>query len=394
MFSLMAETVEATTSTTPHTQTDTAAPSEWGINDAVIHLREWGTNIVFPLPRPPSQGEELAIGAMDGCWLRLWDPSGRTSRRHAVLTHRDGVWHLADVNSKNGVYVDNKRMFAPFPLVPGSEIRIGRTTLVPESQRLVALRELLARLVGMKEERREEIDQALCSIRIAATYREPLLICGPGNLASIAKQLHRRIFLDRPFVVARPPRKGMDALAHATGGTLCVLRHQEPSDLDDVVMAIGGSPVSRVLFMMCAHAIPRGNDIASQIVSVLRSVLIAPLAERIDELPQIIDAYTADAMAEFGGGWMTVVDREWVAANASESLSQIETATRRIVALHSCQESISQASRILGVAPSSLSEWANRRALLERPQIPDAKDVERSRMPDDDDPENEGVIER
>lgn len=391
MISLM---VATTTPEGPGTTTDAAGPSEWGINDAVVHLREWGTNIVFPLPPHPSQGEELTIGAMDGCWLRLWDPSGRISRRHAVLVYRNGVWFLSDLNSKNGAFVDNKRMIAPYPLMPGVEIRVGRTTLIPESERFVALRDFLARFIGMKEERREELDQALCSVRLAATYREPLLICGPGNLTLLAKQLHRRVFLDRPFVVARPPRKGMDALALAEGGTLCVLRKQQPHDFDEVVASLRGASVRGALLMLCAHAIPRGNDIASQIVSVLRSVLIAPLAERIDELPQIIDAYTADAMTELGGGWMTVADREWVAVNASESLSQVETATRRIVALHSCQESISQASRMLGVAPSSLSEWANRRALLERPQIPDAKDVERSRMPDDDDPEDEGVIER
>jgi hypothetical protein len=202
------------------------------------------------------------------------------------------------------------------------------------------------------------------------------------------------VFLDRPFVVARPPRKGMDALALAEGGTLCVLRHQQPCDFDEVVTTLRGAPVSRALLMLCAHAIPRGNDIASQIVSVLRSVLIAPLAERTDELPKIIDAYTNDAVTEFGGGWITVADQEWVAINASGSLSQIETATRRIVALHSCQEGISEAARLLGMAHGSLSEWVGRRALLERSQNPEGTDAERSRMPDDDDPEDEGVIER
>lgn len=396
MFSLM---VATTTPDGPGTTTDTAGPIEWGINDAVFHLREWGTNIVFPLPTHPSQGDELTIGAMEGCWLRLWDPSGRISRRHAILVYRNGVWFLSDLNSKNGVFVDNKRVIAPFPLLPGFEIRVGRTTLIPESERFVALRDLLARFIGMKEERREELDQALCSVRISATYREPLLICGPGNLRLLAKQLHRRVFLDRPFVVARPPKKGMDALALAEGGTLCVLRNQQPHDFDEVVASLRRAPVRGALLMLCAHAIPRGNDIASQIVSVLRSVLIPPLAERADELPKIIDAYANDAMTEFRGGWMTVADREWVATNASGSLAQIETATRRIVALHSCQEGISEASRLLKMAHGSLSEWVGRRReLVERPQIPKGEDAEPSQMPDDDDTgddsEDEGVTER
>lgn len=392
MFSLMGETVEATAPTDPRTNTDTAGRSEWGINDAVIHLREWGTNIVFPLPRYPLLDEELTIGAMDECWLRLWDPAGRISRQHAVLRYRNGMWVLSDTNSKNGVFVDNKRMIAPVPLVPGIEIRIGRITLIPESERLIALRELIARLVSMKEERREEIDQTLCSVRIAATYREPLLICGPGNLTLIAKQLHRRVFPDRPFIAYKPPRKGLDALALAEGGTLCVLRQQQPGDFDDVVTTLRGASATRALLMICAHAIPRGNDIASQIVSVVRSVLIPPLAERADELPQIIDAYANDAVAEFGGGWMSVTDREWIAIKASGSLSQIETATRRIVALHSCQESITQASKLLSMAHGSLSEWAGRRALLERSQIPDGEDTEQSQTPDDATPD--GVMDR
>ena len=49
--------------------------------------------------------------------------------------------------------------------------------------------------------------------------------CGVGNLVPIARLPPHHAFGDRPFVVSRPGTrhaKGMDALAVAAGGTLCV----------------------------------------------------------------------------------------------------------------------------------------------------------------------------
>lgn len=349
------------------TGTDPAGPNEWHIRDEVFRLREWGTSIVHPLF--PTR-DTLIIGAAEGCWLRLWDPAGRISRKHAELTYSECAgWTISDL-SKNGVHLDGVCVTSR-ALVPGIEIRIGSVTLIAESPMLCALRELLARFIGWSDEHCEEVDQALYSVRIAVTHREPLLLCGPGNLVSIARLLHRHALGDQPFVVCAPRAthaRGLDALAAAAGGTLCVWRNQQPADFEEVVAALRGR-ASRVLLVICAHARPRGNDIGSQIVTVFRSIRLPPLADRARELNRIIDAYANDAIASFGG-WLAPEDRDWIAGHASDTLTQIEMATRRIIALHACDESVTLAAKLLSMSHGSLSDWFARRALPGRSQMP------------------------
>jgi hypothetical protein len=354
------------------TKVDAAGSGGWSISDEVTQMREWGTGITYPFP--PKHGSSI-LGAAQGCWLRLWDPAGRISRRHAALTYNDDGWTISDLGSRNGVQVDGVRITAS-TLAPGAEVRIGSVTLVAESPRLMLLRALLERLLGWGEDRREEVEQALFSVRIAATHREPLLLCGAGNLVSIARLLHQHVRGDRPFIVVRartPYPSGMDALSVVDGGTLCVLRNQQPEDFDEVVSALRG-PYARSQLVVCAHALPRGHDIASQIVTVVRSILIPPLADRPRELHRIIDEYAADAISAFGGGRLAPADREWVASHASGSLHQIAMATRRIVALHVCDGSVTQASKLLDISHGSLSDWLARRTLPGRHAMSDEDD--------------------
>jgi hypothetical protein len=344
------------------TRTDPAGPNEWHIRDEVFRLREWGTSSVHSLP--PTRAP-LIIGAAEECWLRLWDPAGRVSRKHAELRYSERAgWTISDL-SKNGVHLDGAPVKSlPLPLVPGIQIRIGSVTLIAESPLLCALRELLARFIGWGDEHGETVDQALYSVRIAATHREPLLLCGPGNLVSIARLLHRHALGEQPFVAYAPRAtyvSGLDALAAAAGGTLCVWRDRQPADFDEVVAALRG-PAPRVSLVICAHAFPRGNDIASQIVTAFRSILLPPLAERARELHRIIDAYANDAITTFGGG-LAPADRDWIAGHASDTLPQIEKATRRIIALHACGENVTPAAKLLSMSHGSLSEWVARRAL-------------------------------
>jgi hypothetical protein len=350
------------------TKTDVAGPGRWIISDEVTQLREWGTGIAHRLAR--NHGE-LILGSAPGCWLRLWDPSGHISRRHAVITRSENGWAISDLGSKNGIYVDGVQV-AYSVLVPGAEIRIGPVTLIAESPRLFPLRSFLERLLGWSDARREEVDQALFSVRAAATHREPLLICGAGNLEPIARTLHHHIVGDKPFIVSKPRTpyaSGVDALSAAAGGTLCIWRHQQPEDFDEVVSGLCG-PFERAFLIVCGHALPKGNDIASQIVTVVRSIRIPALAERGQELHRIIDEYADESIAAFKGGWIASADREWVAGNASGSLHQLEMATRRIVALHACDESVTQASKLLRMSHGSLSDWLARRTMRAKPTMP------------------------
>src|SRR5262249_52616452 len=89
------------------TKTDTLGANRWDLRDEVTHLRQWGTSTTYPLP---PKHEAYTIGAGQDCWLRLWDPTGRISRTHALLTYASNGWSISDLHSKNGVHLDGIRL--------------------------------------------------------------------------------------------------------------------------------------------------------------------------------------------------------------------------------------------------------------------------------------------
>lgn len=348
------------------TETEIGGPNQWLIDDEVIQLRVWRTNLVHPLP---SKDGERTIGAVAGCWLQLQDPTARVSRQHAKLAFEDGRWILSDLHSKNGICRDGARC-ASFPLTPGVEVGIGGVTLIAESRQLVALRQILARLIGWAHGRRAEVDLALRSVRLAATRRESLLLCGDGDLVSTARLLHRHALGDkRPFLVCDPRRvradpnaraaanfdSGMMALAAAAGGTLCVWQGRQPDDFDKVVAA-RRDPACRVQLVVCSHTLQHRDPL------IASPIVLPPLAKRATELNRIIDAYAADAVAELGGSFAPS-DRVSVRRHEAATLAQIEKATRRLVAIRAAGGSITRAALQLGMSHGALSEWLTRRTL-------------------------------
>jgi len=348
------------------TSTDVAGPDEWRIDDEIAQLRVWGSDTAYPLP---DRSGDWTIGAAESCWLPLSDPTGRISRQHARLVRQDGRWGLKDLRSKNGVREDGVRRDA-FPLAPGVEIGLGGVTLIAESPRLCALREVLARLLGWSEQRRGDVDLAVRAVRAAATRSETLLLCGPGDLVAIARHLHRHgLGDDRPFVVADPRRRRTDcnarmaanfddarsALAAATGGTLCVWHDRQPAGFADVVRAIRGR-TARAQLVVCSHALAHGESL------IASPIVIPPLEWRASELDRIIDAYVADARADLGGTW-SAVDHEWVRRHEAATLPEIEVATRRLVALRATRGSLAHAARRLEMSRPALAEWVSRRSL-------------------------------
>jgi hypothetical protein len=349
------------------TKTDVAA-SEWTVDDRVMRLREWGTDTVRILPALPVS--DWTVGSAASCALRLHDPSGCVSRVHARLVHDHARWLLRDLGSKNGVRVDGARR-AEIVLEPGLEIGIGGVTLIAESSRSVALRGFLARLLGWRADRTEAIDHALRAVRLAVTRRAELVLCGEGDLIPTARSIHRRALGDRPFIVCDPRRRaakatvrsaenhetGMQALAAAHGGSLCVRNRRLPRDFAQVVAALR-EPTARVQLIVCAGT---AEDCRRYVAG---PIAVPPLAGRQAELDRIIAEYAADAVAELGvpRGAFPDVDRAWVREHAAASLPEIEKATLRLVALRHSRN-LSNAAARLGMAPVSLSRWIGRRRM-------------------------------
>jgi hypothetical protein len=250
------------------------------------------------------------------------------------------------------------------------ELGVGVTTLIAESERSIALRGFVARLLGWGEDRAAVVDQALRSIRWGATFRAGLVLCGEPDLVPIAQALHHRTLgPGRPFVVCDPRRgntaatvrspanceDAMTAFDEARGGSLCVRGVRLPRDFAAVV-ARARDPNAFVQLIVCTD----GAQDAALVAGA--PVVMPPLRDRAAELPRIIDEVAAEAMAALGvrGAVFDDADRAWVLAHAATSLAEIEKATLRLVALKAT-DSMRAAAELLGMAQVSLWTWVERR---------------------------------
>jgi hypothetical protein len=233
------------------------------------------------------------------------------------------------------------------------------------------LRGFVARLLGWTCER--AVEEALASIELATARRAHLVLCGAGDLVPIAYALHRRTLgADRPFIVCDPRRantpasvrspanreSGAAAVVAAAGGTLCVRSSRLPQDFASIAGAIRAA--GDVQYVVCG-----GEDgVDHPLLVVPAPIRLPPLRERADEVPRIIDEYAHDALAELGARETCFRDRDraWVLTHAATSLSEIEKATLRLVALRA-SANMSNAAARLGMAPVSLSKWISRRSL-------------------------------
>jgi hypothetical protein len=177
----------------------------------VVQLREWGTDHVYALPTRHVQN--WRIGASNTCPLRLTDPD--VALWHAELFHEREQWHIRDLQGTTGVQQDGEPR-QEFVLTPGTEIGIGATILVAESERTIALREFCARLLGWGSERMSVVDHALRAIRLAAARRSTLVLWGEEDQVLLARALHRRVLGDAaPFIVCDNRRLDLPASARS-----------------------------------------------------------------------------------------------------------------------------------------------------------------------------------
>ncbi len=68
--------------------------------------------------------EENHVADID---LSPFEHGTTVSRRHALIAFRSGTFYLMDLNSRNGTYLNDRRLppQQPFPLRPGDHIRFG-----------------------------------------------------------------------------------------------------------------------------------------------------------------------------------------------------------------------------------------------------------------------------
>lgn len=94
-----------------------------------------GSSLVFvekwPVEgRRHAPGPGASIGRAD-CDVVLADPD--VSRRHAVIRAIDGALAVEDAGSKNGTFVNGRRIERATPLTAGDEVQFGNTIWRVES---------------------------------------------------------------------------------------------------------------------------------------------------------------------------------------------------------------------------------------------------------------------
>ncbi len=71
-----------------------------------------------------SQGRPIRVGRGEGNDFKI-DPSDLTvSRNHAQFVLENGQWYVVDLNSRNGVFVNSKRVFGKTPIGPNDQVFI------------------------------------------------------------------------------------------------------------------------------------------------------------------------------------------------------------------------------------------------------------------------------
>ncbi len=339
----------------------------WAIDDEVIRLRRWGTEVAHPLRA--GDPRRLTVGAAPSCAIQVHDPSGFTSREHASLELVNGRWCIID-RSKNGLYLDDLPG-ERFLLAPGAEIGLGRhVTLIAESARTIALRAALARMIGWSAARAGSVDLALRMLRMAAARRAIFVLCGGAYLVPLAEELHRLVMTEtRPFVLCHPRRHpsadterftrcvpdGRTALAQAGDGTACIDDRRRPADLVEMLDRWRRPEVAAQLMVLA-------KDKRRAEAYTPAPVEIPPLASRRDELDRLLAEYEAEAMQRLGVNAppLTPAQRAWVRQSSGETLPDIQKATLRLIAIRQAG-TIAGGAALLGMSHVALGQWLERR---------------------------------
>ena len=95
-----------------------------GADQPSLEVREGGRSRILAM-----DGDRVTIGKAPSNDVALTE-DGRLSRLHAVLERFEAGWCIRDLGSRNGTYVNGRRIWDTHPLHTGDEVVVGQTTLV------------------------------------------------------------------------------------------------------------------------------------------------------------------------------------------------------------------------------------------------------------------------
>ena len=71
--------------------------------------------------------DSIEIGRREGCAVRLSDTY--VSQVHARLYEENGAWHVEDLGSTNGTFLNDARVSSPVEVHAGDVVKVGKTVL-------------------------------------------------------------------------------------------------------------------------------------------------------------------------------------------------------------------------------------------------------------------------
>ncbi len=70
---------------------------------------------------------ETLLGRDASCHVTI--PDSSVSQRHARIYHSDAEWHVEDLGSTNGTFLNDRPLTHPVIMRPGDKVAIGRSIL-------------------------------------------------------------------------------------------------------------------------------------------------------------------------------------------------------------------------------------------------------------------------
>jgi FHA domain len=112
---------EATEQTSPASDPDGSSGGRSAV--PLLHYAYLHPLHPFGRSRRLQRGHPFFIGRLTSCDLVLEDPA--VSRQHAMVYEHDRAWHIADLGSRSGTFVNLMPAVDPVPLSDGDEIHLG-----------------------------------------------------------------------------------------------------------------------------------------------------------------------------------------------------------------------------------------------------------------------------
>jgi len=214
------------------------------------------------------------------------DAAKVVSTRHAEIRFEGGAWLLADLGSRNGTYLDGRRVAAPTPLKPGNLIRLGesgpeyRVAAVSEEPRIAEVRAygvtLLATASGKRFEARGtrirlgrgrecEVQPVETSDTIVSRVHAELTVGAGGGLVVRDADSTNGTFLNGERITKPMPVRLGDKIMLGTGGPVLLVEGMGTAPQKIVprpVVAAGGrgGVGQKTVMGLISHALAKAKE--------------------------------------------------------------------------------------------------------------------------------------